>query len=180
MISTGVAEADPAHAATLLRFSLHLLQATQEVRGPQPGGQRAQRAERPVRSRPPPRMPAALEAYYSPHPLLPLLCPHARVARPGPQLRPPTLACSSLPLHPQIRLPGQQPLDLVMALASGHASSGLLGSTRWVGDCHQAWERRRRRAPAAARPLPLQLASACRRRRPPPHPPTLPRPHHAA
>jgi hypothetical protein len=58
MVSTGVAEPDPEHAATLLRFALHLTQAVQSI-----------------------------------------------------------------------RLAGSTPLDLVLVLASGPASSGLLGTT---------------------------------------------------
>ncbi|EFN55643.1 expressed protein [Chlorella variabilis] len=78
MISTGVAEADADHAATLLRFSLHLLQAAQSVSAAAAG--------------------AAL-----------------------------------------IRLAGSVPLDLVMVMASGPATSGLLGTTsltyQIVGRC---------------------------------------------
>ena len=43
--------------------------------------------------------------------------------------RPPTLPQPRPNPVPQIRVPGQAPLDLVMALASGPLASGLLGTS---------------------------------------------------
>lgn len=78
---------------------------------------------------------------------------------------------STLPPHPpplrQIKLPGMVPLDLIMALSSGPASSGLLGTTSLTYQVGQAGcgvcrpGQRGDRPAAAARP-PL----------PPTHPPT--------
>ena len=129
MISTGVAEPDADHAATLLRFSLHVLQAAQNVR--------------PAR--------ACTLLFCTPTPAaaspclclqaVPRRCPQAvlhtrdtsahtssllTAPQPPAPAKPARLRC---PLPPQIRLPGQVPVDLLMVLASGPASSGLLGTT---------------------------------------------------
>ena len=50
MVSTGVAEPDADHAATLLRFSLHLLQATASVRRRGPRACAGPRQHRPLQA----------------------------------------------------------------------------------------------------------------------------------
>ena len=95
MLSTGVAEADPNHATTLLRCALHLLQVFEPVSG---------MAHRDL------CVPACRHTAGPPH---------------SPPPPPPPLF-----VLPQIRMSDGQSADVVMALASGPATSGLLGSHR--------------------------------------------------
>lgn len=155
MISTGVAEPDADHATTLLRFSLHLLQAAQSVSdcaccprcctskagtchscGPPPAAELRQ-ASRTHHSE---RAAATLAADVR------TCCRRAAIGhfsvcvRPDENLfSPPYFRCYPCLMHSpfllllllllQIRVTGTAPLDMVMVLASGAATSGLLGTT---------------------------------------------------
>lgn len=130
MISTGVAETDEDHASTLLRFSLHVLQAMHQVGG-------ACRADGEAAA-------AAACAAVALMRLLVLLlllhwtsvclrcsyaCPRLRARTCHPLANCPRCFRPCCRLSQQIRLPGPAPVDLCMVLASGRAASGLLGTT---------------------------------------------------
>ena len=167
MISTGVAEADADHAATLLRFSLHLLQAAQSVSAAAAGAALA------------PGTCCGITAASAPSDPLPPAHMLPQPPRTPPLCSLPVFPCCSLLLllmMLQIRLAGSVPLDLVMVMASGPATSGLLGTTSLtyqVGDAGRA--RRQLAAPTRwAAGSARRAADACPRMSSPPRQPDGP------